>query len=407
MGKLDKHLKEVTNVLLIQPNFPTSTKSKNHKDFCPIGLLKLASYLRTKNINVQLIHHCEDNTITITPQLILVTTLFTYWSKYVKETVTYYRELFPHATIIGGGVYASLLPEHCKEYANFDDVITGIIPEAEELTPAYDLVDIDYQIIHTTRGCIRRCDFCGVYKIEPTHTFKKSIKDEIIKNKIIFYDNNFLANPYVDKILNELILLKKQHKIKYAESQSGFDGRLLLNKPHLAKKLKLAGFKNVRIAWDHGLEDKKSIHQQVKLLIKAGFNPRDIQIFMIYNYELPYIVLEQKRVECYKMGVGIADCRFRPLNITYDNYNPWKQNQTSKEYYISSYWTDTEVKTFRRNCRRHNLCISRNQKWHSNKVELKKYPLDVFKDLKSKSYEYVKTIIPDAWNPETVHNMLK
>ena len=104
---------------------------------------------------------------------------------------------FPTAKIIGGGVYASLLPEHCKEFCGFDDVFTGIIPEAEKLTPAYDLVDVDYQIIHTTRGCIRNCDFCGVYKVEPTFNYKKTIKDEIIKPKIIFYDNNFLANPHI------------------------------------------------------------------------------------------------------------------------------------------------------------------------------------------------------------------
>ncbi len=104
----------------------------------------------------------------------------------------------------------------------------------KKVIPAYDLVDVDYQIIHTTRGCIRRCGGCGVYQIEPEWLCKKSIKDEIIMKKIIFYDNNILANKYIENILNELIELKKAHKISYVESQSGFDGRILRKKTRIS-----------------------------------------------------------------------------------------------------------------------------------------------------------------------------
>lgn len=46
---------KVKNVLLVEPNFPIPKKSRNHSNFLPIGLLKIASYLRYKNINVELI----------------------------------------------------------------------------------------------------------------------------------------------------------------------------------------------------------------------------------------------------------------------------------------------------------------------------------------------------------------
>ena len=42
-------------ILLVEPNFPISPKSKNHKNFLPIGLLKLASYLRANGIKLKLI----------------------------------------------------------------------------------------------------------------------------------------------------------------------------------------------------------------------------------------------------------------------------------------------------------------------------------------------------------------
>ena len=41
---------DVKCVLLVEPNFPIPGKSRNHSNFLPIGLLKIASYLREKNI---------------------------------------------------------------------------------------------------------------------------------------------------------------------------------------------------------------------------------------------------------------------------------------------------------------------------------------------------------------------
>lgn len=271
---------DVKNVLLVEPNFPIPNKSRNHSNFLPIGLLKIASYLKSKSINVKLIRFEEkngedyhqttfdniNNSNETIPDLICVTSIFTYWSKYVKNAVLYFKNKYKNTPILVGGIYASLMPDHCKEYTKCDDVILGPIPEADELIPDYSLVDVDYQILHTSRGCIRKCGFCGTYIIEPEWTCKKSIKDEIIKKKLVFYDNNLLANYYIEDILNELIELKKERKITYVESQSGFDGRILRKKPYLAKMLKDAGFKNPKIAWDYGLVQAPKIKEQLDLL---------------------------------------------------------------------------------------------------------------------------------------------
>ena len=159
--------------------------------------MKIAGYLRTKNIDVKLIRYEEDdskkkhdNTVQTTldaekevknddkdefvPDLICVTSIFTYWSKYVKNAVSYCKRKYGQTVpVLVGGVYASLLPDHCLKYTGCDDVILGIIEGAEKSKPAYDLVDVDYQIIHTTRGCIRQCGFCGTYIIEPEWLCKK------------------------------------------------------------------------------------------------------------------------------------------------------------------------------------------------------------------------------------------
>lgn len=403
----------VNTVLLVEPNFPIPNKSRNHSNFLPIGLLKIASYLRSLDINIKLIRYSHENSAQLTldemdeiqdtsftPDLICITSVFTYWSKYVRDAVHYYKRLYPSVPILVGGIYASLLPQHCLEYTGCDDVITGIVPEAEKLMPAYDLVDVDYQILHTTRGCIRKCGFCGVYVVEPDWLYKKTIKDEIFKKKIVFYDNNLLANPCIDNILDELIQLKKDKKISYVESQSGFDGRLLINNPEYAHKMKNAGFKNPKIAWDHHYSDADFIKQQLDILFEAGFKPREISVFMIYNFDIDYNEMEDKRVKCFEWGVQITDCRFRPLDKTDDGYNPSKRKQTSKEYHINPNWTDEEVRSFRRNVRRHNICIRMGSDYHSSKLERKKIPQEKAKEYRYMSYDEIKDILDDAWTPK-------
>ena len=136
--------KDVKKVLLVEPNFPIPTKSRNHSNFLPIGLLKIASYLRSKSIEVKLIRyeHQDAQTTLIeekdefVPDLICVTSIFTYWSKYVKDAVSHYKSKFKDAPILVGGVYASLLPDHCKEYTGCDVVILGIIHGIKKLINA-------------------------------------------------------------------------------------------------------------------------------------------------------------------------------------------------------------------------------------------------------------------------------
>ena len=121
---------DIKNVLLVEPNFPIPNKSRNHSNFLPIGLLKISSYLKTKNINVKLIRFEENKNEDygqttfipskkdeFEPDLICVTSIFTYWSKYVKNTVFYYKNKYKNIPILVGGVYASLMPEHCKKNA--------------------------------------------------------------------------------------------------------------------------------------------------------------------------------------------------------------------------------------------------------------------------------------------------
>lgn len=403
---------DMEKVLLVEPDFPIPSKSKNHKNFLPIGLLKLASYLKAEGKNVKLVRgrpKIED--FDFRPNEIWITSLFTYWSKYVKDSVGYYRRMFPDAKIIVGGIYASLMPEHCKIYTGCDEVFTGIFKEAEDFFPSYELVGnsnpqpIDYQIIHTSRGCPRHCEFCGTWHIEPFFDAKKSIKNEIKYRKLVFYDNNLLMNPYIENILNEIIELKKKKEILWCESQSGFDGRVLINNPRLGKMLKEAGFRYPRIAWDWQYKEYENIKKQLDILMSAGYRSKDISVFMIYNWDLPFEEMERKRIKCWEWMVQISDCRYRPLNQTFDNYDPKKDKQTNRDYYIhkKAGWTDRLVKQFRSNVRRQNICIRQGVSYYSSNIERKRISRDETAKYKKLEFDKAKIYIKDAWDPAELH----
>lgn len=351
-----------SKILLVEPEFPIPAKSKNHSNFLPIGLLKLASFYRKKGHIVKL--NRGNLSAYFTPDRVLITSLFTYWASYIKDAVQYYKKRYPNARIEVGGIYATLMPEHCKEYTGCDKLFVGLHKGAEACRPAYDLVDVDYQIIHGMRGCNRGCKFCGIWRIEEL-SFKNAIQieREIVADNIIFYDNNMLLNPSIAEILEMLSEKEIEGRYLKCECQSGFDGRLLMEKPNLASSLKKAHFRNVRLAWDFSCEESDEVEGWIELLQDAGFNKKDIFLFMIYNWESRFEELEKKRIKCYEWGVQIADCRYRPLNQTYDFYNPKKINQKPTDYYISLTWTDRQVKKFRRNVRQHNICIRYGIPW--------------------------------------------
>ena len=352
-------------ILLVEPEFPIPAKSKNHSNFLPIGLLKLASYYRKKGNKIKLIR--GNHAAGFKPDRILITSLFTYWSKYIKYSVQFYKKKYPLARVEVGGIYATLMPKHCKEYTGCDKVFIAQHKGADKCMPAYDLVDVDYQIIHGMRGCNRKCPFCGIWKLEKeSHKTAKQIKKEICSNRIIFYDNNMLVNPHIEEILEMLANTKYNNKVIHCECQSGFDGRILMQKPYLAKLLKKARFENIRVAWDfvYSPTSCNLVKSWIKILENAGYNRRNIFVFMIYNWDYEFEIMESKRQFCYELGVQISDCRYRPLNQTYDTYNPRKKEQTSEDYFIHEKWTDKKIRQFRRNVRKHNICIRHNIPWN-------------------------------------------
>ncbi len=341
-------------VLLVQPAFPLP-HGRSRSSYVASGLLKIAAYHRQLGHEVALTS--APHAGPFTPDEIKVTSLFTYWSGAVHDAVRTYRQLYPMARIEVGGIYASLMPEHCAQ-SGCDHVEVGPYRGgvAEDCEPAYDLLDCDFQVMQASRGCIRHCSFCGTWRIEPKVTFRESVVDSIVKPQVVFYDNNFLANPHAVSILGELAEFRLPDGRRVScECQCGFDTRLMT--PELAAALKRARFRNIRISWDGRHEEWPIVKAAVEALEEAGYPRRDTYVFMLYNHGIPYAEMAEKREACRRWGVRIADCRYRPLDLTEDGYRPGPKPQSPEEYHIHPGWTDRQVRRFRQSVRHQNIAI--------------------------------------------------
>jgi len=346
------------NILLVQPPFPIPAKSRNHAHFLPIGLLKIGTYHKRAGDKVRLTRALIPSDIS--PDRVLVTSLFTYWAGQVQEAAAYYHRTYPSAEIEIGGLYATLMPDHCRKQSPFARVSPGLYRKgvAEDIPVDYGLLPeaLDYQIIHASRGCARHCAFCGAWRIEPKFTYKRTILPEIQKPRLVFYDNNLLGSPHIKHILSELAGFRfKGGRRVSCESQSGLDLRLLT--PDLALMLRNAHFKYPRLAWDGPYSDWPNVRRAIEMLKEVGYGREDIFVFMLYNHRLSYLEMRRKLDACRRWQVRVIDCRFRPLDRTEDGYNPRLKHQTAADYCIYPGWTDRQVRAFRRAVRRQNIAI--------------------------------------------------
>lgn len=131
----------------------------------------MASYHRSNGEAIQYVRGQVSNVKK--PSKINITSLFTYAWKPVHEAIEYYHKLFPNAEIVVGGIYATLMPENILSNFPYVKVHKGLHEKAENLLPSYDLLrDVEKwknwnsSILFSSRGCIRKCPFCVVPKME-------------------------------------------------------------------------------------------------------------------------------------------------------------------------------------------------------------------------------------------------
>jgi len=157
------------------------------------------------------------------------------------------------------------------DYHLYDDFI-GIM-ETIKRSPAYYKDYKEYSIGFLTRGCFRRCPFC-VNKLEqkamPYSNLNDFLDNEVdettgrLKRPYIYlWDDNFLASPHWEKMLDELIATKRPFQFR-----QGLDERLLAQSKRgedMAKKLAKANYHGDFIFAFDNWSDRKLIVKALKI----------------------------------------------------------------------------------------------------------------------------------------------
>ncbi len=330
------------NILLIEPGY----KNK----YPPLGLMKLAQYHgpHGKNDKVRFIKGEDGSVFGTAWDRIYITTLFSFEFARTAQSINFALKVANgHADkIFVGGIAASLMPEQFASQASWQGIrfIQGLLtgPPAkslkldgfseelysddthgqaiEDLTPDYGILDqIEYKypvrdayFAYASRGCIRKCTFCGVPKLEGDQRDSESIAAVVRnieklygpKKDLILMDNNIVASPRFHEIIAEIrdLGFVPDAKLSFGrvpvqrrvDFNQGVDARILCKDPGYLRDLASICLKPLRIAFDH-LGLKAPYERAVRFAHEFGL--LSMSNYMLYNFhDTPADLFERMRL---------------------------------------------------------------------------------------------------------------
>ena len=255
------------------------------------------------------------------PQVVLITSIMSYWYPGVCRVIELIKEVFPGIPIILGGVYAALCFEHAFIFSGADyiikensirDLIKILEQDARNKKdyskyekgldnlpyPAWGLYsNLDYICILSSRGCPYRCSYCASFRINPKLEFRnpKEVVKEIeywhrereIKD-FVFYDDALLINSEDNFLIILEGLINKKLAVRL-HTPNDIHVRMINEK--IALKMYQAGVETIRLGFETvdprlqsetggkvtNLEFKKA----VDYLLKARFKTSQIGAYLL------------------------------------------------------------------------------------------------------------------------------
>jgi len=253
-----------------------TTKRRTHYS---IALLKLGAWIRDRE------DECELFEGTLPPagafNEIWLSTVFSFDMPRALEFARAARDRAERVLV--GGISATLFPDYFTREGF--EVVRGLVPEAEAMRPAYDLLPEppDYAITHASRGCPRSCEFCMVSRLEPKFRARANWTQDVPEgvSEIRFYDNNVLALPpkKLEEVVGRTRALIDDFGITHIDFNQGLDARLLTRKS--ADLLALLPIHNVRFAFD-GMQEEGHYQRAVRMMAARGSTM--FRTYVLYNH---------------------------------------------------------------------------------------------------------------------------
>jgi len=299
------------NILLVEPAYKTK--------YPPLGLMKISTYHKLKGDNVVFVKGRSTDVQYQYWDRVYIGTLFTWTWKETIETIKFYSATLFNYTgkCFIGGILASLLPDDLfnetgiqpvegllndpKKIDQDDDVVIDDLPPDYEILEQVENSNFKYSntdayLGYTTRGCTRRCKFCAVRTFEPIYIPYVNIKkvvDGIIaksgeKQNLILMDNNVLASPKFDRIIDDIkelgfvkgAVFGKTKRKRIVDYNQGLDARYLDDAK--MKRLAEIPLEPMRLAFD-SIKLKQVYMKAVRLAHEYG--QKEMSNYILYNFE--------------------------------------------------------------------------------------------------------------------------
>jgi len=321
--------------LLVEPGY--TAKYPN------LALMKISSKLKQDGHNVTFVKGTKNQTLEeawngIKYDEIYITSLFTYEAPITIRTIKHYQKNHPHAKIYVGGILASLMPELIERETGIKPFV-GYSKELDQIKPDYDLYKTDtkwdnFSFIFTTRGCVNRCPYCAVPKLEPDFWVNKDWKKTIDfrRTNISIQDNNLTAQP-IEHFRDVTHFCQKFNLGVIIES--GLDCRLLTQEHVRALQRVKILTRGLRLAFDHMGQDGY-IQRAISLLFEHGITAHKIMVYVLFNFNDTPKEAEYRARQIVDLGVDIYPQQYTPLDKT-----------TRKPTFIGKYWTKQLAHDFR------------------------------------------------------------
>jgi hypothetical protein len=294
----------MSNILLVEPDY----RSK----FPPLGLMRISSYHKDIGDTVTFVRGKVAAMREAAWHRIYVSSLFTWELPRTVATIRYYQKsVQDSADIYVGGIGVTLLPSYVREHVRCN-IIEGALDSADRLGPGtpplasyvpdYDLlnsVSWKYQpenayFCKITCGCIRKCSFCAVPRLEPSFGYMDSLKIQLdaVKQRfgerqnLVILDNNVLAidgfKDIIQEIRNEgfMVDARRDGRMRTVDFNQGIDARLIT--PEVASLLKSICLSPVRLAFD-SIAVEKQYRAAVQCLANVGF--REFTNYVLFNFK--------------------------------------------------------------------------------------------------------------------------
>lgn len=282
--------------------------------------------------------------------LILVTSVMSYWYPGIQKVVEILRDLFGDIPIILGGIYATLYNEHASENSGCDAIYVGELNEGfnmllstfgfrlkkrREFLPYYRMGlynNYPFSPLLTAIGCPYRCSYCAS-RLLNKRFIKRSVDDILSEifdlyglgvRDFAFYDDALLvrAEEHIKPLLRELIT----HGIKVnLHTPNGLHARFIDDE--LAMLMKKANFKTLRLSLETvnplrqiesgGKVNNEDLIRAVSNLKKARFTKENMGVYLMYG--LPGQTIDEviDGIEFLKgLGVRINLTEFSPIKGT-------------------------------------------------------------------------------------------